>query len=181
MIGRALTVMTAFTGILMITALGATLIMSRTNGVSLPLPNWLLCEAGLGEDCLQPEIEALEAEKNRLLAQSTQLRAQMRNVEAMESAFDDFTVFKMRSLGQGGQVIHTGVKFSTLTTPDDWIESWCYLNVPAEAGNVQQRITIGRAEPTKGVNFTEVSDGDLSRVRISRSEFEKARALCAWP
>jgi len=106
------------------------------------------------------------------------LDERLKRAERIEENWSDINLFTMKSFFGGS--VHTGVEYPSIVKGEIWDHSWCYFNLPSN-GALTEKITLGKATPSRGVVWSDVGDADLTGAKISRETLEAAKALCAWP
>jgi hypothetical protein len=118
--------------------------------------------------------------KSRALEDKRQeLAGKIAAAERIEANWSDINLFTRKTLDGAGSV-HTGVKYPSIVKGKIWSRSWCYWNLPTTSA-VDKDVDLGRATPSGGMTYAELTDAELAEAGISRAELKQAQAKCSWP
>lgn len=174
--------------VLSIGGMGATLIYQRIPPVEFRVPDVILCTLGMADiesSCVQAEIGRIRTEAARIERERDELSRlqedgdrRRRELEALNGKVESFNLFTKIETSIG--VVHTGVRFASILSPEEWAGAWCYWSGP-ETGAVSAHLDLGSKAPGQPISWNDVSETQLADLGLSVGELTEARLGCRFP
>jgi hypothetical protein len=139
-----------------------------------------------GSTCVSDMISALNAsrvaveeERDQLQQEIEGYRQRQRDLEALNGTVENYSLFHKEQLRFGE--VTTGIRFESVLSPEAWSRAWCYLVPSNSSGALRPHIELGIQEAGRAIQWSSLSDGELSDLDLSRGQIERAREHCKFP